>query len=288
VILSRPDGSDARVLRDYSVRPDNDPYDYRWTGADTLEYSVNIYERDPNYPTTYTQRIIPGTAPDPAPTQYPQISINQLSTGIVDYQPGGGNLALAYTSSPTGTGRDEYKFYLYDLATGEYEFFLRDTNFPESFWTPSGSQLFYRPPLLNADDPWYVYDVATKTHREFGGLPGGEWSPDGRYMVEWYDPGNEEINRLREAELPLPKLSISDFQTGLTRLYYVPQTGYTPLDGRWLWSPDVRYLTFRYTFPDAPNAEVSQPHLLVLDTQTGEVVDLGFDFEFPVAWVEGN
>ncbi|MBC8100066.1 MAG: hypothetical protein H7Y11_11535, partial [Armatimonadetes bacterium] len=107
VYLVRPDGSDQLTLVDYSTNPVNTYGDYNWTGADTLEYSVAIYERDPEFPNTYTQRLDPNSsAPTPIPTVIaPSFSINQLYTEVISVQPGSHTLAVARTVYSTGSGQ---------------------------------------------------------------------------------------------------------------------------------------------------------------------------------------
>jgi hypothetical protein len=293
VILSRPDGRDAQMLVDDSRHPVNPPSSFDWTGEDTLEFSIYRLEQYPDNLVEYKQLIYPGTErePDLVNRNTAFVEVNHLYTTVIAQQPAEGKLALVYTSYPVGNGNQAYKFYLYDISTGASTFFGRAANPLDAFWTVTGDRLFYRYPSSDASDepePWYVYDVATNTHKWFGTLPDGDLSPDGRYIVSWYQPEDGEVDKLREAKQPLPKINIYDLQTGLTRRYFIPQTGYDRLSGGRLWSPDVRYLVMQAQLTSESELEDAPVHVLVLDTQTGQVVDLGYDVAFPVAWVSGG
>jgi hypothetical protein len=289
VYVSRPDGRDRQTLVDYSLNLPNPPTDFHWTGADTLEYTVYLYD-DPRYPDDVTiavQRIRPGVEPTATPERQVafDLRVNELPASFISsIQPPDGSIAAVRTTFNTGSGTG-YKYYLYDLKTGEAEFFARTEQELQFEWHPLGDRLFYRYP--DTDD-WYVYEVASKEHRIFGAIPNGLWSPDGHYKVDWYYPPSDDVQRRVEAKQPIPKITIWDSQTGLTRRYCIPQTELDSLGGDLLWSPDSRYIAFRTYLPNEAGLEVNAPRLLVLDTETGAVVDLGFDVEMPVAWVEGG
>jgi hypothetical protein len=212
-----------------------------------------------------------------------EVYINDLyANRVVELQPGGGSVTVMYTNYATGFGTG-YKYYLYDARTGDASFFARTTEHLYFEWHPLGTLLFYRYP---DQELWYVYDVTAREHRRFGHIPDGIWSPDGRYKVTWYYASEEELQQDIETEQPTPKLSIWDLETGLTRRYCIAQTEREFYSAELLWSPDSRYLVFQILLPEDVNDEVTPRRLLVLDTETGAVVDLGFDVEIPIAWVE--
>lgn len=72
----------------------------------------------------------------------------------------------------------------------------------------------------------------------------------------------------------MPNLRIWDSQTGLTRLYCVPQVGLASVGGFYPLSPDNRYLTLNIILPE--DGEYSNPPLrtLILDTETGYVTEV--------------
>src|SRR5690606_7229427 len=120
-----------------------------------------------------------------------------------------------------GNGGIGYKYYIYDRATGEADYFARLVN-NESLrvsWHPLGKALYYRYPT---DETWYVYDPQTRQHRVLGILPGGQLSRDGRYRVEAFRRSCEENEARRLAGQPIPNLRVWDSETGLMRHYCVP------------------------------------------------------------------
>ncbi|HEX2909049.1 MAG TPA: hypothetical protein VHO69_19405 [Phototrophicaceae bacterium] len=90
---------------------------------------------------------------------------------------------------------------------------------------------------------------------------GGQWSNDGRYRA------------YRTASRAQP-VGVWDSQTGFTRTYCLPETGARLYDGPFTWSPDNLYVAVQAPLPkDEAKAGVGQ-HTLILNVETGDVVDL--------------
>jgi hypothetical protein len=148
-----------------------------------------------------------------------------------------------------------------------------------------------------------------------GELPNGLWSRDGRYLVKWTTPSQEEYRESIEQHEVLPKISIWDSQTGGTRRYCIPTSGISNNGDSLLWSPDNRYLAFRMSLPaqgdvfpllytptpqdptptPSPTAtalpletqyEYQNPRTMVLDTQTGYITILTDNAETAILWTE--
>jgi len=160
---------------------------------------------------------------------------------------------------------------------------------------------------------WNVYDVRTGEHTVLGELlPGGTWSPDGRYRVEVaFLPGDEVRARVAAGDLP-PQFQIWDSHTGVMRRFCVPESGLSnngPLD--FTWSPDGRYLAFVMYLPpqgDAPSPtgtpdeppptatsipleqqyQFSLPRVIIMDTQTGQAVVVQTGISDLLLWTEGG
>ncbi|MDX1993875.1 MAG: WD40 repeat domain-containing protein [bacterium] len=306
IILSRPDGSDRQVLFTAEEQPVW-PTDLRWLGLNTLEYTYQGYlPQEFNGPVTLVQRLVPNQTP-PAP-RLPfdnNVEINRLATEVLSRQPGDGPLSVVRTSFPAGDNPPGYKYYIYDRDTGEAAYFARLTG-PSAGdfhfeWHPLGDTLYYRYP---GSPLWNIFDAETREHRVLGDYPQGQWSRDGRYRVTWFElPLDEQIARLVDdprtptptprpdlvpAEL-FPVISIWDRETGGTRRYCLPDSNNTPRQSEFFWSPDNRYLAFitPITSDQIIDVEgVAQPHLLVLDTQTGAITDLGFDVAQIETWMQ--
>lgn len=252
----RPDGSDNRLLRG-----EDDPKpNMRWFGTNTLEYDVRIQINNRWYDAL--QWDILGVFPDPDPW-IPFASINELPTSIVSRQPGGDWL-VARTQFSTGIGPG-YKYYLYNITTGDYDYFARVDDGNDNFnvsWHPFGHTLFYNfdeGPAFNPD--YYQLDMTTMTHIDTPSLPDGIWSNDGRYRVD------ETRNRTQQ-------LQVWDSVTGLMRTYCVPETGLRYYEGDIMWSPDSAYLALRTFLPKDEEVEGVGRHLLILHLETGAVVDV--------------
>jgi WD40 repeat protein len=275
--LMRPDGSDRRVLQDFSLTvPEDD--EFSWDHNLLLYESVLINERT-QVRSRLDQHFDPNVSLEtpiaPRPTLGP---INSLFTASEIFQPPiTGRYVIAQVRS-----FDRYTYYTVNIDTGEQRFFARTSSQMETVWHPSGDRVYYRYGGLD----WYVFDTETEQHHLFGGnLPEGIWSPDGRYLANWYDDfPSEEAEAREDANLPVPKLQVWDSETGETRLYSVPDTGYRDLGGTLLWSPDSRHLAFQAELESERAFETARPHLLVLELETGYVITLGYDLAMPTVW----
>jgi len=275
IYLIRPDGSDQRLL--YDLSPDADPVyipsEIRWSGGNTLEYIVPTQiEIDGQFYTVDAfQRDILGVFPDPDPW-WPNISVNEIDADLIARQPGG-PLAVVRTTFSTGIGPG-YKYYIYHTETGEYSYFARVADQGEvSFsWHPLGDRLFYYyQPLSNERVVWYQFNADDGQHYYLGNQVSGIWSTEGRYRA--FSTGRRT-----------QQVGVWDSQTGAIRTYCVPETGARTYDGPFFWSPDSRYLALQAFLPeDEADPEVGQ-HTLILDIETGAVVDLTTGVAILVDW----
>ena len=288
-LVSRPDGSDARVLFHAGSYPLEFDGIY-WIDRATLEYRYAEYQLDiDRYPIQVIARIDPAMGEtSEAFVAPPPIRVNDLYTDMITSQPDGSPFALV-RSSFTGARSTGYKYYIYDRDTNTAEYFARlvdesRNEIVETIWHPLGKALYYRYPDTKE---WYVYDVATRQHYILGDLPGGTWSRDGRYRVDWFTLPNEEREARKEAELPPIRLRVWDSETGLIRQYCIPETEQVSISVPFYWSPDNRYLVFQ-TALDFESDETARPHTLVLDTQTGTITELTFDVTRIEVWTGGN
>jgi hypothetical protein len=291
IVVSRPDGSEARVLfesREQAVWP----ADVHWVGTtNILEYFYQGYLPDQFAdPVTLVQRIDldSGIVSEPflPPPGFASIQVNELPTELVSPQTNDGTLAVVRTSFPTGSVIG-YKYYIADRDTEAVDYFARlnDLSFGDMTfeWHPSGSALYYHYP--GAGD-WFIYDPATREHHVLGNLPGGVWSREGRYRGDFFTLPDEEFQERKDAGLPIPNFTIWDSDTGLIRRYCLPLETWQLTYAPWQWSPDSRYIAF----PAGPlnQDEVAIDHftLLVMDTQTGYVTDLAADTPHIIAWTQ--
>lgn len=272
IYLIRPDGADSRLL--YSKEPINEntpanwppPQSLYWSGGNILEYDFYVVvERDGRQEQVRAlQRDILGVFPDPDPW-IPFVSVNELPTTLVSRQPGG---PLAVVSTPFKTGRGMgSKYYLYNTETHEYTIIARtpredefdNMNFDfEATWHPLGDRLFYSYRYGGSN---YQISSDTGDNRKLGGYQGGKWSNEGRYTAF-------STNRRTHP------IGIWDSQTGLTRNYCLPETGARFYEGGFTWSPDSRYVALLAPLPKDETVEGVGQHVMVMDIETGEVVDV--------------
>ena len=278
IYVVRPDNTDQRVLYDFE-EDENIPSDLRWFGPETLEYSVTVVveENGEEVRKTALQRDILGVFPDPDPW-IPEISINTLPTTIVSRQPGGDYL-IARTTFSTGVGPG-YKYYLYNIETEEAIYFARLTDYPADelrvAWHPLGERVFYYyPPPPGSRPVWYQIDLPSEENRLLDYLPSGVWSNDARYRV---------FNTNRRTQ----PIAVWDSETGLTRTYCLPETGARFYEGTFTWSPDSRYIALRAPLPADENVEGVGEHTMILDIETGTVVDLTTGALDPVMWARST
>jgi WD40 repeat protein len=285
VIISRPDGTDAFILFQ-PAESNYFPQSYRWLSNTVLEY---IY---PGYVTNELAERIRAEQGEAAfrslsggqislyrtfdvstqqrsePYIPPRLdaSIEGLPTSIVARQPIDGSLLIVSTPYPPFGA----KYYLYDLRTQTYSYFVRvDAGSLNFEWQPNGRYLYYQVP---GDFNMYQYAVETGEHRLIGQLPFGDWSRDSRYRMTWYSmPGNDYTQRIAARELPF-KLQIWDSETGSFRRYCIPESGLSPINGSpFTWSPDGRYVAF--TLPLPPEGDVfpvPTPEVGIITPQPGD------------------
>lgn len=270
----RPDGTDQRVL---FGEDDIWPPEVRWSGNGILEYDVEIeIEEDGRIlRVPAIQFDILGVFPDPEPWR-PIISVNTIPAQIIARQPGG-SLVVVRTTFSTGVNPG-YKYYLYDIETGDYNYFARLTEYPERdlsiAWHPTGDRLFYYYPTEPDERViWYQYTVTDDTYRLLDFLPGGTWSTDGRYRAF----------RTNNRAQPV---GVWDSTTGLFRTYCLPETGARLYNGDFTWSPDSRYIALRAPLPADEADEGVGQHVMIMDVETGEVVDLTTGFGPLVVWAQ--
>ncbi|MBN2305224.1 MAG: WD40 repeat domain-containing protein [Anaerolineae bacterium] len=289
--VSRADGSNPVYLADVHGVP-LALEGANWVGPHLLEYQYQDYRLDVSRdPITLLRYFDPVAETISDPVRPPEpITINGLRTEILETQPNNGSVAVVRIRFNTGVN-DGYKYYVYDRATGQTDYFARLAgdfdNFLQVTWNPRGHEFYYRYPDAPGDGGWYVYDTGTRQHRFLGEMPGGIWSRDGRYRTEWFTLSGEAYQERIDAGLPLPKLRVWDRETGLVRHYCIPGAGDWVYDGApLLWSPDSRYLAFQIPLPEDGEYETVRPRALLLDIQTGSVIELPVDVAGIAGWVE--
>jgi hypothetical protein len=266
IYVVKPDGSESRVLfeAENSQERQSWPREIYWSGANTLEWQV--YEPLADNPNRFEwqfRRDILGVFPDP-PLYFPQLTLRAREATIVSRQPGG-DWVVAYTTFSTGIN-EGYQYYLYNVMTGEQDYFARLSYYPSMnlslAWHPLGDRLYYGYPELGGME-WYQYVVATGEHQRLLTQREGTWSNDGRYRLYATDNRAQPIGWW-------------DSQTGLQRTYCLPETGARLYEGPFVWSPDNRYVALQTLLPEDEMVEGVGRHVLVLDTETGSVTDLTF------------
>jgi hypothetical protein len=285
IFVVRPDGSDSRQLFAKEPPNENTPANWPpppyiiWSGGNTLEYEVTVeVEREgQRQRVTALQRDILGVFPDPTPW-IPEVGVNQLPTQLVRRQPGG-PLALVSTEFNTGVGIGT-KYYVYDTETGESTYFARtDGHFVFSArWDPLGRYLYFEYYDERRDGKYvhpritYVYDSVTDEFRALGVYYGDFASDDRRYAAFTTQRRTYPIG-------------VWDRQTGLVRHYCLPETGARLYSGRFLWSPDRRYLALLAPLPKDETAPGIGQHVMILDIETGAVVDITTGANRLVSWL---
>ena len=290
LVIARPDGSDTRIL--YRAR-DRDywPSNIRWRGLSLLEYQYEQYVSGRQYPVTFIQQIDPNSSITPLPVEptfRPDVYINRLNVSEISWQPGlEQRFVVVHTEFNTGRTIG-YKYYIYDTATQEALYFAREADYPQPTeiqfeWHPLGYALYYR--YLDDAETWYLFDPQTRQHYRLGDLPGGEWSRDGRYRVDWTQYTPEEHQLWVEQGAPLPRIQIWDRETGLLRRYCLPQTGELSVYSALNWSPEQRYLILQYTLPADEPYPGAPTRTFALDLQTGYLTQITTEPVRIVVWM---
>jgi WD40 repeat protein len=275
IYVTRPDNSDQRILWDLRTPTHLTPvpYDLRWSGNQNLEWEApipmtpegggDLYYRD-----GYVRDTL-NVFPDPKPW-FPEITINELPAQFISRQPGGA-WAVASTSYNTGIGTG-YKYYLYNTETGDYQMFAQyEYNSINVYWHPFGDRLYYTFPYENS--PTYQVTFPAAANQLLGMSQGGTWSNDGRYRV--YATSSRAY-----------PIGVWDSQTGVTRAYCLPETGARLYDGAFTWSPDSGYVALQAFLPKDESVEGVGQHTMILNLETGEVVDLTTGAGPIVVWAQ--
>jgi WD40 repeat protein len=302
MVISRADGSDARLFFD---------------ALQVLEWNVQAYWVDDHIIEYRYSRWVNGT---PSRQQQPFVERYDMDTdagggALVPYatptdQPRlGGDFNDRYGTLPyqrIGTQPITADYYLASLPFNvmggygyEYSIFsVQDVTTPISTfarienrelayqWRPDGSALYYN---ITGGREWMVYTPADNSHRVFGILPNGAWSPNGRYVANWFDRlpyESAEIERRVQAGEPMVKLYVWDSDTGQARAYSIPDTGSTPISANLIWSPDNRYVLFRFVLPSETVYTGAPNRVFILDLESGAVVEYTDDFNHVLLWVE--
>jgi hypothetical protein len=298
VYITRPDNSDQRILWDLRTPnpPTPFPRNLHWSGRDTLEW-------DGPFPIgatpSYTRGVIRDTLnvyPDPPPF-LPVIRIDGIETNFISRQPNG-DWAVVEIEYGTGTGYG-YRYYLVNTAdaplvyyppdntrsgygyhdastvNGTARLFAQDpARGVDIQWSPYGDRLYFTfYDTRGNDDPFEVVfpDGVAQASRLRG--DGGEYSPDGRYRA----------NFVFSAFRP-PRLTVNDVVVGTERRYCLPQISGDQSSPEGMivrWSPDSRYLAVQ-----AVMAQDDEEHLLIVDRESGEVVDLSAGVYQLITWAE--
>ncbi len=273
IYVSRPDNTDQRILWDLRTPdpPTPIPRNIYWDGADTLEWEASIQVTTESGSITsrsgYVRDVI-NVFPDPPPW-VPTIVINDIPAQFLSRQPDG-PWAAAVTTYSTGTGQG-YKYYLYHTETGASMQFAQSEHSTISLeWHPLGDRLFFR-----VSDRLPVYQIVFPELIPQAGGPywGGVWSNDGRYQAYRTDSRAQPI-------------AVFDSQTGETRTYCLPETGARFYDGPFTWSPDSRYIALQAPLPRDEAQEGIGQHTMILNIETGEVVDLTTGIFQLISWAE--
>lgn len=276
IFIVRPDNSDPRTLWDKRtpVPPTPMPQDLHWSGSRALEWTGPVpVTPEAGGRTVYLPAIIRDVLnvyPDPKPW-FAKISINQIATEFISRQPGG-PWAVAYTTYNTGLGVG-YKYYLYHTETGIYQLFAQsEYNQISIAWHPLGDRLYYRFPN---DYPGTTYQVSFPdlANRIAANARNGAWSNDGRYVAYSTQSNTQPVG-------------VWDSYTGTERTYCLPETGVRAYGGPFTWSPDGRYLALIAPLPKDESKEGVGAHTLILNVETGEVVDLTTGIVQIVLWAQ--
>ncbi|NWF68293.1 MAG: WD40 repeat domain-containing protein [Chloroflexi bacterium] len=278
IYLARPDGSDQRVLFDAA---DVWPYDIYWWGSDLLIYEFEVRLENGSSETRIIRDYL-DRADDP-PYWVPYVEINGEQAEIVSTAYGEGYVVVRTTFS-TGLGPG-YRYYTYNIDTGALGYFGRLANYPpydlEMSWVREEAvvRLFYEyPPFY---DTTFVFDPRDGSHLRVGETRySGALSPNRRYRAFSTSYGVESFRRSQP-------VSVWDNRTGRLRTYCLPETGARLYEeGVFVWSPDSRYLALQAFLPRDEAQEGVGQHTLILDTETGVVVDLTTGVGPLLTWTE--
>jgi Tol biopolymer transport system component len=167
-----------------------------------------------------------------------------------------------------------YGYYDASTVDGRARLFAQDAERSVSIdWSPFGDRLYFSFYNERGDeDPYEMVfpdGVAERSRLE---VRGGEYSPDGRYIA-WFSRAS---GRLR--------LHVNDVALGNIQYYCLPQISNDQSSPEGLivrWSPDSRYLAAQ-----AVMARDGEEHLLIVNRETGDVVDLSAGVYQLITWAE--
>ena len=256
VYVVRPDNSDQRVLWDLRTPnpPTPFPQNLRWAAPDVLEWDAVITVGATPTVVPVIARDVLNVYPDPPVVERnPALTVNGILASLISRQPGGDWVVLNIQYG-TGTGIGN-RYYLYHLGTSETIFFAQHPTLTAQFtWHPYGERLYFSFPDGSFNPPRFEIvfpqTEVTRAHLEGGG---GSWSPDGQYTASLQDD----------------EMQVYNAATGERRSFCIPGLSGAANGSALFWSPDSRYLAFV-----ANLRRDDEEHLLVLDTETGAVVDL--------------
>lgn len=302
IAVARPDGSDRTVLM---TRAESEAalFSAGWADRERVYLDVSGYLPQIDQSERVLRQyydVNSRTFSEPAQVSE-EIDVNGLPTEVVSLQPLGGALRIVRTPVvlPNGTG---YRYYLYDATTGHYEMFAEarpeDSHGVELYfeWDPTGTRLYYTPPLrpdygtgvvwdvprtISYQETLMVFDTRIGAHTLTSFRAMDEWSRDARYRYGPYYAADQQ-ERL-DAGLPVPTLRLQDVETGQVRLYCPPERIWDIDEAAW--SPDGRYVALRaLQTGDQSEATRQFSTVYILDLDTGEIIDMQADMNAILVW----
>lgn len=276
--VSRWDGEQAVELFT-PLDAASQPTSITWVGTQTLEWRFQEYRPDlsPN-PITFIQRYDPETQTYSEPVQednsIPQV--NNLPTEFVTRQPQHERYELLAVNV-----REGRRYYWHDRQTNQISLFLITTGESMSYeWQPNGERFYYQ---VSSRNTYYVYDFVTGRNGPTAYYT-GMWSPDANKTVQTYVPTARELYDYERENRQLPRLTVWNRENNTMTRYCLPDTDINQGANILMWSPDSRYLLVQAALKLPETYEVSRPQMLILDTETGRVIDLGADIERVTIW----
>jgi hypothetical protein len=276
----RPDGTDSRGLWDAKDMEDglqDYPFLMRpslsWWNSNTLQWRTSGYNEN-GVLQNYINRDILGVFPDPDPIVIQNIVINGIvAERVMDISASVWSVARI----PFSTGTSIiYQYYLYNTETAEWVMFARVAGMGLAH-DGLGTRLFYTFQQVNRQSVWnqIMLDTVSADGYQANRLSSfgeGIWSLRVRYRIS--ATGNSAY-----------PIQLWDSQQGIIRNYCIPETGARLYGGGFLWSPDHRYVALRAPLPKDEADEGVGQHLLVLDIETGAIVDVTTGISSSMFWI---
>lgn len=267
----RPDGSAERILFDQRTpEPQNRrPNSLDWETGNTLSWTVRgEYEIDgQKYFGSFLRRDVLNVFPDPDLVPLDNHDVKNIPIDGIQIQPGGA-WALVTTSYNTGSAI-EYKNYLYHMLTGETRLFAHNVS---PYWHPNGDRVFWSR-YINNRTTYYYQMAAPDWTPQFLSVnipPNGYWSNDGEQIL---------------VEASGRDFAVWTPRTGQLNRYCLPETDRYSSAYDWTWSPDGAYMAVQVDLPKDRNQEGVGDHTLIIELETGRVVDLTNGVASIIAWV---